>query len=171
MKGGQLEKNEIIYTEDFAIIIVDNNYKEKNKVIIDLDMVEEVKKHKWSSYVIRDLNYVGTHISGKHILLNRFIYGIKAEKGMELVYRNRNSLDNRRENIIEVSRAISAQNMRIPKNNTSGVKGVAWNYRRNQWWVYITSNGIRHHLGCFSKLEDAKQAREEGEKTFHTKNQ
>ena len=44
-------------------------------------------------------------------------------------------------------------------NNTSGVKGVCWSKASNKWMSRINIDGIAIHLGVFTDIEDAKQAR------------
>ncbi|WP_127341776.1 AP2 domain-containing protein [Enterococcus faecalis] len=52
-------------------------------------------------------------------------------------------------------------NSKLPKNNTSGVKGV---YRcRGKWVAYITFKKRRYHLGTFDSLKMAAQARKSAE--------
>ena len=53
----------------------------------------------------------------------------------------------------------NSQNQSMSKNNTSGVKGVAWRKKSNKWHARITIDGVRIHLGLFDSIEDAKQAR------------
>jgi len=45
------------------------------------------------------------------------------------------------------------------KDNTSNVKGVSYHKKHKKWQASITIDGIRIHLGYFSNIEDAKQAR------------
>lgn len=53
---------------------------------------------------------------------------------------------------------------KIPKNNTSGHKGVSWNSSKNKWVAQIEFQGKHYYLGRFSQKEDAIKAREEAEK-------
>lgn len=50
-------------------------------------------------------------------------------------------------------------NNKLPKNNTSGHKGVWWDKNRGMWQAYIQVQGKRVHLGRYGKLEDAVAAR------------
>lgn len=52
------------------------------------------------------------------------------------------------------------------KTNSSGVTGVSWNPRRQKWEAYIQFQGKLHHLGLFSKLEDAAKARAVAEEKY-----
>ena len=51
------------------------------------------------------------------------------------------------------------QNKSMMTNNTSGVKGVCWSKASNKWMSRINIDGIAIHLGVFTDIEDAKQAR------------
>ncbi len=51
----------------------------------------------------------------------------------------------------------------IRRSNTSGVTGVEWMPRTNQWKAVIFFKGKRHYLGCYGKFEDAVKARKRAE--------
>lgn len=53
---------------------------------------------------------------------------------------------------------------KIPKNNTSGIKGVTWDKARQKWVAQIEFQGKRYNLGRFVYKEDAREAREIAEK-------
>lgn len=52
---------------------------------------------------------------------------------------------------------------KIPKNNTSGIKGVRWDSNRQKWVAQIRFQGKNVHLGRYSRKEDAKDARQDAE--------
>lgn len=53
-------------------------------------------------------------------------------------------------NLREATTKQNMQNTGIPKNNTSGYKGVAWNSNANKFKVTIQVDGKAKHLGYFS---------------------
>ena len=53
----------------------------------------------------------------------------------------------------------SALGKAIPKNNTSGVRGVSWDKRKQKWSAYIKLRGHFFHLGLFDDIKDAEKAR------------
>lgn len=59
---------------------------------------------------------------------------------------------------------IESQN--VPKNNSSGHKGVYWDKSREMWEAYIQVQGKRKHLGRYHKYEDAVKARELAEEQY-----
>ena len=72
---------------------------------------------------------------------------------------DRNKLNNRIENLREVSYSCSARNRRVPSNNSSGVSGVTWNKHRGTWTAKIGINGKHLVIGSFFKFEEAVMAR------------
>lgn len=53
-----------------------------------------------------------------------------------------------------------------PANNTSGVRGVSWSKKKQDWEAYIKFKGQHHHLGHYKKFEDAVKARRLGEERY-----
>ena len=54
-----------------------------------------------------------------------------------------------------------------PKNNTSGIKGVAWNNAHQKWEAYISIHGKRKYLGNYESLEEAERARRLAEEKYY----
>ena len=50
-------------------------------------------------------------------------------------------------------------NRSVSKNSTSGHKGVSWRKDKNKWRAHITLNNKYIHLGHFSNIQDAINAR------------
>lgn len=55
---------------------------------------------------------------------------------------------------------------KINKNNSTGVRGVSFDKKRNKWVAQITFQRKNHCLGRFDDKEDAIDARLEGEERF-----
>lgn len=72
--------------------------------------------------------------------------------------------DNRWENLREATHQQNGRNVKTPKDNTSGVKGVYWARERQKWAAQITVNRKTIHLGRFKTIEEAKAARENRER-------
>ena len=70
-----------------------------------------------------------------------------------------NKQNNHVQNLRWCTNAENQRNVSISKNNTSGIKGISWDKRSNKWLVEIRYNYKGIHIGRFSNLEDAKQAR------------
>lgn len=79
---------------------------------------------------------------------------------------NHDRRDNRFENLRVVDNYENHLNRPMLRNNTSGVMGVSFNKRLQDYEAYITVNGKRMRLGRFRSLEDAAMARAEANKKF-----
>lgn len=70
-------------------------------------------------------------------------------------------------NLREATRGQNAMNYGRRSDNTSGVKGVRWEKRRNHWVVEVMIHGHKHYIGSFATLEEAKAARIEAANRLH----
>ncbi len=82
-----------------------------------------------------------------------YVYGYTLENEVDHI--NRNSLDDRIENLREVSRQCNMRNTGNPKNNTSGVKGVSWDKSQRKWKVRIGINETQKHIGRHADYSEA----------------
>lgn len=55
---------------------------------------------------------------------------------------------------------------KIPKNNSSGVKGIYWDEKANKWVAQIKFQGKKIYLGIFSDKNKAIAARKEAEEKY-----
>ena len=97
-------------------------------------------------------------INGKKrgLLLHRLI--MDAKKGQQVDHINRNSLDNRKENLRFCTSSQNLQNSRLSKKNTSGYKGVYFFKNQKKWKAKIYFNKKSLFLGHFNNKEDAARA-------------
>jgi hypothetical protein len=72
---------------------------------------------------------------------------------------DRDTLNNKIDNLRDVSYQCNSRNCKIPTNNTSGVKGVYWFKIDGNWESKMKINGKSIYLGRFPKFEDAVKAR------------
>jgi len=77
----------------------------------------------------------------------------------EIDHIDRNPLNNRIENLREVTRQCNMRNVKIAKNNRSSVTGVSWTKRIKKWHAQIMINKKQIHLGNFTRFIDAVKAR------------
>jgi len=69
---------------------------------------------------------------------------------------NHNTLDNRRSNLRNVTRAENQQNIKeIIQTNKSGYRGVSWHSPGKKWRARSRVNGSEVHLGLFSDINEA----------------
>lgn len=128
-----------------------------------IDRGKTAKKGNVSGYV--DLKgYLIITITLKRYKAHRlaFLYmeGYLPENQVDHI--DRNKLNNKWDNLREVSQSCNMRNCNIAKNNKSGITGIYWDKRSNKWRSRIT-NPKRIHLGLFDNLIDAVKARWEGE--------
>jgi len=79
-------------------------------------------------------------------------------KGTFIDHANGNGLDNRRENLRIATRSQNQANRGVPRNNTSGLKGVYWQESHRGWKAAIYVNRKRIHAGLFKDKNDAGRA-------------
>ena len=74
-------------------------------------------------------------------------------------HKNRNKLDNRKNNLVIITQKENNRNMPKRVTNTSGFIGVSWNNAAQKWTSQITVDGKNKYLGCFLNKSDAIIAR------------
>ena len=93
--------------------------------------------------------------------MHQDVYAFKSGgSARELDHINGNKLDNRRNNLREVTRLEQMSNWHGPtKRSSSGVLGVHWDASRHQWGASIMRNG-RKRFKRFATIEAATQWRQ-----------
>lgn len=156
----RFDGNEIIKRNSYAeIITYSGEDMVKDKVLIDSEYVEKIKNYK--VYVDRD-GYATVTIEQDKVHLTEFLFG-KLNSDEYYSYKNKNTLDCRKENIIIVDRAEMARRNKLDIRNKTGVKGVIQVKRTGKYQVSIGHNRKTYHLGTYDTLAEAKQARIQGE--------
>tara|TARA_R110000823_G_C15952958_1_gene502526 strand:+ start:12415 stop:12894 length:480 start_codon:yes stop_codon:yes gene_type:complete len=74
-------------------------------------------------------------------------------------HKDRDPSNNRPDNLRSADKRVNAINTGIPSNNTSGIKGVSWHKAGAKWTAQIKDKGRKIHLGSYSLLEEAVEAR------------
>lgn len=137
---------------------------------IDDEFADIVSQHTWNladGYVVTAIpkNIPGEprqKTTAVHILL----FG-PAAPGMVWDHRNRNRLDNRRENLRQVSSTVNARNKSVQRNSTTGVRGVYINFGRGKKYrVQIMANRKLIQIGMFDNIEQAILARKKAEEFY-----
>ena len=91
-----------------------------------------------------------------HRLIWLYHYGEWPENHIDHV--NQDRLDNRIENLRDVTNAENQKNRRINSDNTSGFTGVLWYKSSSKWAGRVKHEGKQIHLGMFADKEDAALA-------------
>jgi hypothetical protein len=128
--------------------------------LVDDEDYERLSKHTWQAnkqqdglyYAQRSVYHKGKRI---HIKMHREILGFFYRDGKITDHKNRNGLDNQRNNLRPTTRAINRINSRMQKDNRSGFRGVSWYKRDDRWQVYIRINGIAMFFGRYIDIIDA----------------
>ncbi|WP_298965117.1 HNH endonuclease signature motif containing protein [uncultured Roseibium sp.] len=79
---------------------------------------------------------------------------------------NGDPADNRAQNLRNVSHKANGRNTKLSANNSSGINGVFWDKKRQQWEAKIKVDGRSKHLGYFKSKEDAKAIRSRADNKF-----
>jgi len=88
-------------------------------------------------------------------LISRII--MNAPKGVIVDHKNRNKLDNRRENLRLATRTQNNQNRTPSKKTKSGYKGVVWHKESQLWSAKIIINKKIISLGYYPTKEEAAE--------------
>ena len=89
-------------------------------------------------------------------------------KGLLVDHRNRNTLDNRKENLRLATHSQNSFNRQKTKSKTSSqYMGVSFDKRRGLWVVKINHNNKSIWLGRFNSEIDAAKAYDEAAKKYH----
>jgi hypothetical protein len=91
--------------------------------------------------------------------MHREIMGLLERGDMRVLVDHVNGLqwDNRRCNLRLATNSQNLINSGTQKGNRSGYRGVNWD--RGRWRAFITCKRKRHHLGRFTTLAEAVEAR------------
>ena len=107
---------------------------------------------------LNDKGYVAVNIDNQCIGLHRIIWMMQHGEMPSLIdHIDGNRQNNKISNLRLADRFGNAQNKRMHRNNTSGVKGVSWHKRAAKWKAQIVCNGKHYNLGLYKSLDDADE--------------
>lgn len=162
--------NEITTYDNYSAIFIESKKFGRIVVTIDNDDVEKISKYKWHAIYDKTIkNYYICHRynnknSGKGcIKIHRLITNCPV--GLEVDHINRNTLDNRKENLRVCTRFKNQQNLSSCK---SGQTGVYQRSTRNKKWVAnITKDKKRIYIGEFKTKYEAIISRKQYERILY----
>lgn len=111
--------------------------------------------------------YHSCNIDGTNYLKHRIIYLMFYGELPELLdHIDRNSENNRIENLRSADKKINSINRELQANNKSGYRGISWNKNSGKWEVYITVDNKRRPLGLKADLKNAIEVRKQAEEKY-----
>lgn len=146
------DKNEIVINKNLncaEVIIYNNKGYEKCRALIDIEDIDKVKDIKWSG---------DKYIYSGDYRLHRYIMNC-TDDNLVVDHINRNSLDNRKENLRICTPIDNSRNKGLFSFNTSGFTGVSFNKNINKWTSIITFENKNITLGFFDSKEEALKER------------
>lgn len=140
---------EIPLTQGKFAKIDDEDYERTS--IYNWSILKSVHKSGTNYYAVR-----GIKVNGKNYLvkLHNFIIGIIPEN-MEVDHKNRDSLDNQKNNLRICTRTQNVINVRKRQGTSSQYKGVQWVKSMRKWRVMISINKKNTLVGDFKIEVDA----------------
>lgn len=154
------DPNEFVFENDICKIKLYNcKCEEVAEAIIDVGDYEKCKGRKWG---IDKRGYVVNNREG-HVKLHHTVLGRKEVTD----HRDGDKLNNRRGNLRPCTYAGNNRNSKIPKNNTSGYKGVSQRTGSKLWVARIRYNYKNIYLGNFTDKIQAALAYNEAAVKYH----
>ncbi len=152
-----LAGNTTTYGDCARIVLDGNSYRyydiNGDTFLFDEADLEFVHQHRWR---IDDYGYPVTRINRKNYRFSRMLLSPSDNEYVDHI--NGDTRDNRRSNLRIALCVDNQRNMRIPKHNTSGFKGVSFVTAKNRYKAQISINDKTKHIGYFDNPEDAAQA-------------
>ncbi|MGJ0580565.1 HNH endonuclease [Xenorhabdus bovienii] len=134
----------------------------------NLALSNRIKAGAMAGY-LNDLGYIRIMINGKNYAAHRlawiYEYGYSPDNFIDHI--NGDKKDNRIVNLREATPYQNMHNLKTPKTNKSGIKGVYWHKRDNKWAVQIQINGKKISLGYFRCINDAKKTIMDAREKYH----
>jgi len=112
--------------------------------------------------------YRNVVVNGRQYMEHRLIWIMHGNDPVEMLdHIDGNQLNNRIENLRPVTNSQNQMNMRIPKDNTSGIKGVSWNKSAKKWVGQVWKNGKNHRTKFFECKDKCAKAVADLRKSLH----
>jgi len=103
--------------------------------------------------------YTKIILMGQFVLAHRLAWALFfGDIPNEIDHVNGDRNDNRLCNLRAATRSQNMHNVKTKRTSSSGVKNVQWDESSSKWRVRVRVNGVRHHVGRFSGIEQAKFA-------------
>ena len=111
----------------------------------------------------------GIHVCRRWLKFENFFKDMGFKPKGLTIERTNNNLGYFKENCCYASSTVQNRNQRVQRRNTTGVTGVTWDKHRQKYHASVGLNYKRIHLGYFEDINDAIQARKDGELKYWEK--
>lgn len=121
--------------------------------------------HSHTFYAIRTVYLGGGRKNAKRrcVRMHREILDLKS--GEQCDHKNRNGLDNRRDNLRKSTASQNCANRRA--TGASQYRGVSWKKRNSKWCAQVSVNGKYKHIGLFNSERAAALAYAQAAKNIY----
>lgn len=166
-------KDEVIHETGLNTYIIEDNitrcYTNNNiEFTVSIEDYDKIKKYYWfankNGYVCAK-NIIYDNVKYKLVLLSRFLLNAKDDEIVD--HKDRNPLNNTRNNLRIATRSQNNINIKMRIDNTSGVTGVHQRSDNGKWVARLNVDNKRIELGSFDDFNDAVRVRLEAEKIYH----
>lgn len=137
--------------------------QKKLKKIVNYDPISGLmtKKNKQIGTLTHN-GYLRAYVDGKLYMVHRLIFlymeGSLPKEKVDHIDHNRTN--NIWSNLRHSCSQKNQMNRSLSKDNKSGYNGVTFSKKRKKWIAQITINKKKKHLGIYSNINDAVQARQ-----------
>lgn len=157
MAGKRTNINEYVQKDEYCELRITNKISKRyTTTLISNEDIGKVKLGQWGACYDKTINgyYIRGTIGEQKIQLHRYI--TNCPKDLQVDHINRNTLDNRRENLRTCTSKENNQN-RVYTRNKVGEIGVCYNKRLKKYCLVIKER----HIGVYKTIEEAKQAKKD----------
>lgn len=137
-------------------IIIPTGRKYRFPILVSDEDFKWLSERRWGIKICAGGPYA-TQVSRPDIMMHRELLGCVKGDGVHVDHVNGNTLDNQRHNIRKATNTQNRRNCKIPKDNTTGYKGV-WMGRNLKFRAGISVNSRTIHLGTYKTAIEAAQA-------------
>ncbi len=108
-------------------------------------------------------------VAGRSRLVHRlaWLYMTGEWPVAEIDHINGDRTDNRWENLRAATSGENKQNTPLRNDNTSGVKGISWEAKKNRWRAEIWHRGKKHYVGVSNDIDALRRKVEARRSELH----
>lgn len=85
----------------------------------------------------------------------------------DIDHKDRDTVNDRWDNLRSATESENMANAKVRCDNTSGARGVSWNFRLGSWHVRVNVDRQLYHIGYFDDFDEAVRARDEAAAKLH----